>query len=148
MEKAKKIQQVGRFWAIPIGCGLMVLLLFRFVLILAFVPTSSMEPTITEGSYIWGTRIFNELQRGDIVIFKRGDRNLVKRIAAVPGDIVYLDDETHTAVVNIPLAGADRTLVLSDGYYFMLGDNSAESFDSRYWEEPFIAEAEIIAKLF
>jgi len=30
----------------------------------------------------------------------------------------------------------------------MLGDNPAESFDSRYWDDPFVHEDDILAKLF
>lgn len=143
----KKIKRIWKIWAFPLACGLLVLLLFRFVLILGYVPSDSMQPVIMEGSYVWGTRLYGELQRGNIVIFKMDGRNLVKRIAAGPGDTVSLDDQTHTTAVNSPLAGATRTLVVPEGHYFLLGDNSAVSIDSRYWEEPFIAIEDIIAKL-
>ena len=30
--------------------------------------------------------------------------------------------------------------------YYVLGDNAENSLDSRYWEEPFVKEDEIVAK--
>jgi len=34
------------------------------------------------------------------------------------------------------------------GFILFLGDNPAESFDSRYWGDPFIHEDDILARLF
>ena len=100
-----------------------------------------MEPTIPEGSYILGLRTHGELQRGDIVIFRLDGRNLVKRIAAVPGDIVYVDENTFTVRINNILDGATKIIEVP-------GDNPSESLDSRYWEDPFVHEDDILARLF
>lgn len=54
-----------------------------------------MEPTIPAGSFMIGTRITGELECGDIVIFKRYGVYLVKRVVAMPGDIVYVNMESH-----------------------------------------------------
>lgn len=32
------------------------------------------------------------------------------------------------------------------GHYFVLGDNRNDSFDSRYWDNPYVPEKNIIAK--
>ena len=37
-------------------------------------------------------------------------------------------------------------LLVPDGCYYVLGDNAENSLDSRYWEEPFVKEEEIVAK--
>lgn len=47
-----------------------------------YVPTSSMEPTLETGSLILGLRLFDELETGDIIIFRHDSSYLVKRIAA------------------------------------------------------------------
>jgi signal peptidase I len=77
------------------------------------VPTGSMNPTIVEGDRIWvdkhafGLRIpFTRVhltpgedpQRGEIVVFDspRDGTSLVKRVIAVPGDVVSLDGEVLT----------------------------------------------------
>ena len=104
-----------------------------------------MEPAIKEGSIIFGFRIYGELERGDIVVFEHKGRLLVKRIIALPGDVVYIDDDTADVSVGSELPGATRMLTVPDGSYFVLGDNTDASIDSRCWEDPFITLERIIA---
>lgn len=92
-----------------------------------------MEPNISAGSYVFGVRIVGALQRGDVIVFRLDGQNLVKRIAAISGDIVYIDEITQQEVPA--------------GYFYMLGDNPTESFDSRHWDNPFIHESTIVARL-
>jgi len=120
--------------------------LLRVILMLGYVPSASMTPAIRPNSYIIGMRIHGDLRRGDIVIFRRNERNLVKRIAAVSGDVVYVHGSTIR--VNCALADAEQMIEVPDGYFYMLGDNVDESFDSRHWEEPFVSEWDVLAKLF
>ena len=134
------IKKTMQFLSVPLLCGLGVFILFRFVLFLGYVPSASMEPTISTDSLIIGNRLYGELQRGDIVIFERNGTCLVKRIAAIPGDIVYLEDQTHTVSVNVETENATRVLEVPKDSYFMLGDNTTVSIDSRYWENPFISK--------
>lgn len=143
----KMIKKTMRFLSVPLLCGLGVFLLFRFVLFLGYVPSASMEPTISTDSLIIGNRFCGELLRGDIVIFERNGTCLVKRIAAVPGDTVYLDDQTHTVSVNVETENATRVLEVPEDSYFMLGDNAAVSIDSRYWESPFISKDYVQARV-
>ena len=141
----KKIKKGIQFLIIPLLSGLSVFLLFRIVLFLGYVPSASMEPTIHTGSFIIGKRLYGELQQGDVVIFEKDGKCLVKRISATPGDIVYLDDWTNTVSVNVELPNATRILEVPCDCYFMLGDNAAVSVDSRYWEIPWITKDKIIA---
>ena len=67
------------------------------------------------------------------MVFSRHDgKLLVKRIAAVGGGYVERNGEF---------------LLVPEGCYYVLGDNAGNSLDSRYWEEPFVKEEEIVAKL-
>ena len=136
----KTIKKTMQFLSVPLLCGLGVFILFRFVLFLGYVPSASMEPTISTDSLIIGNRLYGELQRGDIVIVERNGTCLVKRIAAIPGDIVYLEDQTLTVSVNVETENATRVLEVPKDSYFMLGDNTTVSIDSRYWENPFISK--------
>lgn len=115
---------------IPVFCAILVLVLFRFVFYLGYVPTASMEPTIHKGSLILGLRQFGELRTGDVVIFRRDGRTLVKRIAAGPGETYILNG---------------RPITVPAGQYLLLGDNADDSYDARYWDDPFVPEKDMIA---
>ena len=117
---------------IPVFCAILVLVLFRFVFYLGYVPTASMEPTIRQGSLILGLRQFGELHTGDVVIFRHDGRTLVKRIAASPGESYNLNGSP----VTVPA-----------GHYLLLGDNANDSYDARYWDDPFVPGKDLIAIL-
>ena len=117
---------------IPVLCAIAVFLLLRTFFLLGYVPTESMEPTLKKGSYILGVRVYEELRVGDIVVFEQDQRMRVKRIAAGPGDMIERNGKTITVPADC---------------YYMLGDNPTNSFDSRFWNEPFIENKDIIAKL-
>ncbi len=120
-------------WLIPVVIMLSILILFKLVFLIGYVPTESMEPTIEKGSYIVGMRIYSELEVGDVIIFRHDGRLLVKRIAAIGGDVI----ERNGVQLTVPC-----------GCYYVLGDNVQVSYDSRYWENPFVKVADIIAKLY
>lgn len=119
-------------WLMPLLVGFIILILFQTVFLLGFVPSESMEPTLKENSLILGTRLYGTLEKGDIVVFEHEGTVYVKRIAAGPGDEITVDGIRHFIPPNA---------------YFMLGDNSENSYDSRYWEDPYVSEEDIIAKL-
>ena len=124
-------------WAIlPILLCCSVWLLFHTVLFVGIVPSSSMEPTIPEGSIILG-----------IIVFRHGGKTLVKRIVAVGGDTVSLNDQDGSFAVNQELATATRILIVPKDYFFVVGDNRQNSFDSRFWEEPFVGVKWVLARV-
>lgn len=131
---------------------LMIWAVLTWVIQLGYVPTESMSPYIKAGDCYIGVRrlIFSnlELERGDIVAFRKDGEVLQKRIIGMPGDHIsfldgyvyingekldesaYLDSNVHT--------NCAREYTVPEGCYFMLGDNRSDSFDSRYWQEPYI----------
>lgn len=134
-------------WGTPIALTLFALVLFRAILFVGYVPTSSMEPTLEAGSYIMGSRISKDLNNGDIVVFHHDGQLLVKRIAACPGDEIDLREIAYMKTIAIPV-WEDPILTVPENCYFMLGDNVENSIDSRYWTDPFIQSSDIVAKLF
>ena len=136
-----------RWILLPILLCFSVWLLFHTVLFVGIVPSSSMEPTIPEGSIILGDRVVGDLGQGDIIVFRHGGKILVKRIAAVGGDKVSLDDQDGSFAVNQELATATRVLTVPEGCFFVVGDNREESLDSRFWEEPFVGAKWVLARV-
>ena len=54
-----------KWFLIPLLSFILVLVLFRYVFYIGYVPTNSMEPTIMIGDKIFGIRILGELEVGD-----------------------------------------------------------------------------------
>ena len=139
-------QRVSRF-PVPILLTLLTLLVFRMVLFIGYVPSASMEPTLQAGSFIIGSRFIGDPGKGNIIVFYHDGKLLVKRIAACPGEIVDRSELSYMTSVPIP-AWDDPELVIPEGCYFVLGDNSQDSFDSRYWDDPFVRTCDIVACVF
>lgn len=114
-------------------------LLFTQVLLFGYVSSESMLPTYEVGDITLSLKIIDtdSLKVGDVITFEHPNRSgkteiMIKRIAAVSGDTVKIGDEEIT---------------LKDGEFYMLGDNTQNSWDSRYWEEPFVKAEEIKGKV-
>lgn len=128
----KTLFKIIRPFIIPIIVTLIVVLLFHYIFMFGYVPTSSMEPTLETGSLILGLRLFDELNTGDIIVFRHDSSYLVKRIAACEGDTLV----HQNSIVTVP-----------ENCFYVLGDNAENSHDSRYWDNPFVSYEDIMAKL-
>ena len=121
-----------------------------------------MESTIMKGDHLIGLRLayqFSKPERGDVVIFPFPDNtnvNYVKRIIGMPGETVeiydgnvYIDGERldESGYLTVTTEGECGPFVVPEGSYFMMGDNRNYSLDSRYWENKFVKEDDIIAKV-
>ena len=140
----KSIWKRVKPWSIPLGLTLLFYLVLQFVVLIGYVPSASMEPTLKEGSFIFAWRIHNTPEVGDIVVFEKDGVLQVKRVAAVPGDIVDYSSLEYADAFPIP-TWSEKTITVPAGCYFLLGDNTQNSLDSRYWEEPFVTEDQIVA---
>ena len=133
-------------WMLPVGLTLIFYLVLRFVLLVGYVPTPSMEPTLPQNSIIIGTRLFAELKTGDIIVFQKDGVLLVKRIAGSPGERIDLTKISYMDSVPIPIF-EQEVITVPENTYFLLGDNTQDSWDSRYWEDPFITADVVVARL-
>ncbi len=117
-----------------------------FIVEAFYVPTESMVPTLEVGDRVLTNKFiyrFSEPERGDIVVFESadGEMNLIKRVVGLPGDKItvvggsfYVNDERQREpYVNADLPD-ERTygpIWVPEGHIFAMGDNRADSADSR-----------------
>ncbi len=126
----------------------------------AQVPTGSMEDTIMPGSRIIINRlsyVSKEPSRGDIVSFYYPDDGksvYLKRIIGLPGECVegragkvYIDGKAlEEGYVKEALCSDFGPFLVPSDSYFMMGDNRNNSWDSRYWKQPYVDAKEIIGR--
>lgn len=148
-------------WTVTLLVGVVLSIFITQVLIVnAQVPTGSMEPTIHVNDRVIGLRTaywFGQVQRGDLVIFRFPDDEsqlFVKRVIGMPGEVVtilngqvYIDDEEMAELYlgSSKVEDLGPFQVPADSY-FVMGDNRADSYDSRYWNNQFVRMDQIVGK--
>jgi signal peptidase I len=135
----------------------LIILLVSFALVFGFVrpfvveafyiPSESMVPTLRVGDRVLVNKFiyrFTEPERGDVVVFQsvEGDgQDLIKRVVGVPGDEISVrrgrllvngepQKEPYLNKKYPDRSFAARTTV-PEGHVFVMGDNRANSSDSR-----------------
>jgi len=112
---------------------------------------SSMVPTFEDGDYLIVDEIsyrFNDPERGDVVVFRYPNdpsKFFIKRIIGLPGETLKIvgskvsirhnkteDEELYESYVVYP-AQNNIEITLNDDEFFVMGDNRAQSSDSRSW---------------
>jgi len=124
-------------------------LIVTFGFQVARVEGQSMAPTLTDQDRLIVNKFVYRMsapRRGDIVMLYypiNPDKSFVKRVIAEEGDTVRISDG-RVYVNDIPLDDSYvpseyrshddwGPQVISDGYYFVMGDHRNNSSDSRHW---------------
>ncbi len=146
----------------PIVAALLVItIVFTLFFRIVNVSGRSMMPTLENGDKIIISATGYEPQRGDIVVLSGAagiKETIVKRIIAVGGDKVDINFTTGIVTVNgveeeytdeLTLQQFDIAfpITVPEGTVFVLGDNRAESLDSRSTEIGCIDERYIVGKV-
>ena len=137
-------------WAVALA------FLIRTFIVAPFkIPSGSMRPTLIEGDRILVNKFIYRFQppkRGDIVVFKYpvdGKRPFIKRLIGLGGEQIEIRDgriivngqsaADHPLIAGIHYLNqgeygqVQQVIDVPDGAYYVLGDNTASSHDSRFW---------------
>lgn len=133
--------------------SVLIVLPFRLYIAQPFiVDGASMFPTFDNGDYLIVDEIsyrFTEPERGSVVVFKYPKdpkKSFIKRVIGLPGEIVSIRDGQVTVTSSVYPEGLlieeayiqkmkldNLTYTLGEDEYFVMGDNRAQSADSRLW---------------
>ena len=144
--------------------GIIVFIVFRFLIQVVSVDGTSMVPTLQDGDRLISSNLFYTPQYGDIVILSENtglNEALVKRIIAVAGQTVDINENGEVVVDGKVLSEPDTAETISDnrrgdfdypvtvpeGMVFVMGDNRNHSTDSRFSAVGFIDEDEILGRV-
>ncbi|HOK80171.1 MAG TPA: signal peptidase I [bacterium] len=151
MQKRKK-EILSWVWAI-----VFVLILRQFFVQAFVIPSESMKPTLKIHDRLLANKIIYKIRqphRWEVIIFKYPEdpsKYFVKRLVGLPGESliikngsVYINGKSmqQPEYVSTPLYyysdidalyGVHEEIKIPDSAYYVLGDNSINSRDSRYW---------------
>lgn len=156
-------------WVEPVIIAAILALIIRTFIVQAFkIPTGSMRPTLIEGDRILVNKFiykFKQPERGDVIVFVSPEdkkKDFIKRLVGLSGEGIQISN--GTLLVNKKAVdpesvikeryyynrgdfGAEgQSIIVPDDAYYVLGDNSISSRDSRYWG--FMPKKYLIGKAF
>ena len=121
------------------------------------VQRGSMASTLYDGERIILTTI-GEAGRGDIIAFNQASQAMVKRVIAVAGQWVNIDEhgtvyvdgvminEPYLTARSIGICDIELPFQVPDNHLFVMGDNRSVSIDSRLREFGTVHRDEVIGR--
>jgi len=144
-----------------IGFALLFGIVQPFVTEAFYIPTESMVPTLEVNDRVLVNKFiyrFSKQKRGDIIVFEAPDseEDLIKRVEGVPGDRITV---VHGSLIvngvrqeepylnrELPDRSTYGPVKVPAGHVFVMGDNRANSADSRIFGP--VSEEYVIGKAF
>lgn len=119
---------------------------------------TSMTPTLTEGNFVVSVK-GGDFKTGDVCAFYFNNKILVKRVIALAGDWVDIDEDGTVYVNNVKLVepyvsdlafgecDLDLPYQVPESRIFVMGDHRSVSVDSRSTTIGCVAEEQIVGKI-
>lgn len=145
------------FFTLVIVAALAILIATLWMPVLQ-IHGSTMEPTLKEGQIVVTIKSY-DFDRGDLVSFYIGNKLLIKRVIAGPGELVdisedgtvYVDGEELSEPYLPQKAFGDCDLELPfqvpEDQYFLMGDQRESSVDSRSTLVGCVSMEQIVGKI-
>jgi signal peptidase I len=171
-----RVRSLVEWVAVIVGALVVALVVKTFLFQAFFIPSASMEPTLEEGDRVLVNKLsydLHDINRGDVVVFELpedkvgadGIKDLIKRVVGLPGDvietrdgIVYINDRRldepylpEGTLTGDPSNGNNPAIerqTVPEGTIFVMGDNRANSHDSRYADRGPIPIDSVVGRAF
>lgn len=161
-ERARRRGRRGRTCA-GIFCVLLIVLTAAALICVKWFPLfrisgGSMAPALTEGQ-IAAASTTGGIEKGDMIAFYSGSQVLVKRVIALAGDWVDMDesgtvyvnsfalDEPYVTEASLGRCDLQFPCQVPEGCVFVLGDHRSVSIDSRSASVGFVSRERVIGRL-
>ncbi len=163
--EVKRVSYRKRYWSvlrstlytllISAACAVLVATIFLPVL---QIYGTSMTPTLYEGEIVVSVK-GTDFKAGDLVCFYIGNKILVKRYIAGPGQLVNIDedgnvfvdgkllDEPYISEKSLGDCNIELPYQVPESRIFVMGDSREQSIDSRNTAVGCVSDEQIVGKI-